>query len=180
GGAGFDEARQRALDVRVVVFDAPAATTLGANACALTTRRQVLALQFRDALQNGRSRHARQPRQPTHRAPAFFERLLCDKHPRLRFIQRAQHAQPMPLRLRPPRLRRHRRILSHWRQISEGSSVLYTLFLNSPLAYFFFFKQKTAYEIGLGIPAEPLFRSTLFPAPVEFIAAVIAYYVHPV
>src|SRR5687768_18105632 len=33
----------------------------------------------------------------------------------------------------------------------------------------FFFKQKTAYEIGLGIPAEPLFRS-----------AVIAYYVHPV
>src|SRR5205823_11715243 len=36
----------------------------------------------------------------------------------------------------------------------------------------FFFKQKTAYEIGLGIPAEPLFRS--------FIAAVIAYYVHPV
>src|SRR5438067_10067906 len=27
------------------------------------------------------------------------------------------------------------------------------------LATFFFFKQKTAYEIGLGIPAEPLFRS---------------------
>src|SRR5947207_10957770 len=27
--------------------------------------------------------------------------------------------------------------------------------------YFFFFKQKTAYEIGLGIPAEPLFRSCL-------------------
>src|SRR2546429_5240523 len=26
---------------------------------------------------------------------------------------------------------------------------------------FFFFKQKTAYEIGLGIPAEPLFRSDL-------------------
>src|SRR5437764_2131918 len=26
-------------------------------------------------------------------------------------------------------------------------------------AMFFFFKQKTAYEIGLGIPAEPLFRS---------------------
>src|SRR5207244_8197869 len=87
----------------------------------------------------------------------------------------------------------------------------------------FFFKQKTAYELGLGIPAEPLFRSVLdlteddfdfltsnkvwiatdrsrarrcveacvygtldfvgyprFPAPVEFIAAVIAYYVHPV
>src|SRR5439155_6211836 len=27
------------------------------------------------------------------------------------------------------------------------------------LIHFFFFKQKTAYEIGLGIPAEPLFRS---------------------
>src|SRR5437016_3680475 len=25
----------------------------------------------------------------------------------------------------------------------------------------FFFKQKTAYEIGLGIPAEPLFRSAM-------------------
>src|SRR5690348_17550612 len=25
--------------------------------------------------------------------------------------------------------------------------------------HFFFFKQKTAYELGLGIPAEPLFRS---------------------
>src|SRR5690349_23061110 len=30
--------------------------------------------------------------------------------------------------------------------------------LNIPVI-FFFFKQKTAYEIGLGIPAEPLFRS---------------------
>src|SRR5262245_66344648 len=29
---------------------------------------------------------------------------------------------------------------------------------------FFFFKQKTAYEIGLGIPAEPLFRSERFEA----------------
>src|SRR5437773_5089105 len=28
------------------------------------------------------------------------------------------------------------------------------------LVRFFFFKQKTAYEIGLGIPAEPLFRSS--------------------
>src|SRR5205085_6880627 len=34
-------------------------------------------------------------------------------------------------------------------------AVLYLLFL-------FFFKQKTAYEIGLGIPAEPLFRSSIF------------------
>src|SRR5262249_59650314 len=30
-----------------------------------------------------------------------------------------------------------------------------------PLCSIFFFKQKTAYEIGLGIPAEPLFRSLL-------------------
>src|SRR5205809_4205378 len=29
------------------------------------------------------------------------------------------------------------------------------------LIFFFFFKQKTAYEIGLGIPAEPLFRSRI-------------------
>src|SRR5437016_332257 len=27
--------------------------------------------------------------------------------------------------------------------------------------FLFFFKQKTAYEIGLGIPAEPLFRSII-------------------
>src|SRR5438094_5564725 len=31
-------------------------------------------------------------------------------------------------------------------------------------AMFFFFKQKTAYELGLGIPAEPLFRSLIFAA----------------
>src|SRR5262245_62704287 len=30
---------------------------------------------------------------------------------------------------------------------------------NRSFDMFFFFKQKTAYEIGLGIPAEPLFRS---------------------
>src|SRR5205814_3072190 len=31
--------------------------------------------------------------------------------------------------------------------------------VDPPFAEFFFFKQKTAYEVGLGIPAEPLFRS---------------------
>src|SRR5207247_3148316 len=36
-------------------------------------------------------------------------------------------------------------------------AISYTLL---PL-FFFFFKQKTAYEIGLGIPAEPLFRSLI-------------------
>src|SRR5437868_14677374 len=30
---------------------------------------------------------------------------------------------------------------------------------STSVLFFFFFKQKTAYEIGLGIPAEPLFRS---------------------
>src|SRR5215217_8920712 len=35
-------------------------------------------------------------------------------------------------------------------------AIIFTVFV-----YFFFFKQKTAYEIGLGIPAEPLFRSVL-------------------
>src|SRR5258708_40086360 len=33
----------------------------------------------------------------------------------------------------------------------------------------FFFKQKTAYEIGLGIPAEPLFRSCLSPSRRRFL-----------
>src|SRR5262249_58143069 len=37
------------------------------------------------------------------------------------------------------------------------------------ILFFFFFKQKTAYEIGLGIPAEPLFRSAadLPPSPTK-------------
>src|SRR5580765_8816699 len=34
--------------------------------------------------------------------------------------------------------------------------------LNHGFLFFFFFKQKTAYEIGLGIPAEPLFRSPTY------------------
>src|SRR5439155_6496143 len=33
----------------------------------------------------------------------------------------------------------------------------------------FFFKQKTAYEIGLGIPAEPLFRSQILEAFLWFV-----------
>src|SRR5205085_4585354 len=33
----------------------------------------------------------------------------------------------------------------------------------------FFFKQKTAYELGLGIPAEPLFRSLLPSLLIMFI-----------
>src|SRR5438128_8398896 len=38
---------------------------------------------------------------------------------------------------------------------SHASSWLTFLYAS----FVFFFKQKTAYEIGLGIPAEPLFRS---------------------
>src|SRR5207253_5909404 len=34
----------------------------------------------------------------------------------------------------------------------------------------FFFKQKTAYEIGLGIPAEPLFRSAASDVRDEFVS----------
>src|SRR5262245_63012508 len=45
----------------------------------------------------------------------------------------------------------------------EGCALLgFVLFCRQPeqcVSFFFFFKQKTAYEIGLGIPAEPLFRS---------------------
>src|SRR5687768_17978759 len=34
---------------------------------------------------------------------------------------------------------------------------------DAPCSFSFrFFKQKTAYEIGLGIPAEPLFRSNIY------------------
>src|SRR5687767_15731288 len=35
------------------------------------------------------------------------------------------------------------------------------------LSCFFFFKQKTAYEIGLGIPAEPLVRSYFHPVNIQ-------------
>src|SRR5439155_9776785 len=41
------------------------------------------------------------------------------------------------------------------------TSFAFVLSSSRCLFWFFFFKQKTAYEIGLGIPAEPLFRSVL-------------------
>src|SRR5437016_8640038 len=37
----------------------------------------------------------------------------------------------------------------------------------TPASAVFFFKQKTAYEIGLGIPAEPLFRSQIRRQPYQ-------------
>src|SRR5699024_11321946 len=36
---------------------------------------------------------------------------------------------------------------------------IYIIYFFNNIIYFFFFKQTTAYEFGLGIPAEPLFRS---------------------
>src|SRR5438552_4682286 len=53
----------------------------------------------------------------------------------------------------------------------------------SLLFVFFFFKQKTAYEIGLGIPAEPLFRSQVvsvgadiaFDADPKFFACLVRF-----
>src|SRR5437016_7994942 len=44
-----------------------------------------------------------------------------------------------------------------WRRMWTACSRI----LSTTPALLFFFKQKTAYEIGLGIPAEPLFRSIL-------------------
>src|SRR6476660_8247661 len=49
-------------------------------------------------------------------------------------------------------------ILPHW---PYGLNFHFCLMFRSLFFFpsFFFFKQKTAYEFGLGIPAEPLFRS---------------------
>src|SRR5439155_2766337 len=43
--------------------------------------------------------------------------------------------------------------------ILSPSAATFTMSSAIFFCLFFFFKQKTAYEIGLGIPAEPLFRS---------------------
>src|SRR5439155_4434487 len=42
-----------------------------------------------------------------------------------------------------------------------------------PSPLIFFFKQKTAYEIGLGIPAEPLFRSFISKRRISGMALLI-------
>src|SRR5258708_27473571 len=48
--------------------------------------------------------------------------------------------------------------------------------------FFFFFKQKTGYDIGLGIPADPLFRSVVsvgadiaFDADPKFFACLVRF-----
>src|SRR5262249_57369272 len=43
------------------------------------------------------------------------------------------------------------------RQLRGG--VILCMVHHGCVCFFFFFKEKTAYDIGLGIPAEPLFRS---------------------
>ncbi len=43
--------------------------------------------------------------------------------------------------------------------VEQGHTVLVEKDVCLVSVFVFFFKQKTAYEIGLGIPAEPLFRS---------------------
>src|SRR5437762_9781635 len=40
---------------------------------------------------------------------------------------------------------------------------------------FFFFKQKTAYEIGLGIPAEPLFRSKQMDNRIKLLEEILSF-----
>src|SRR5437870_5045664 len=61
-----------------------------------------------------------------------------------------------------------RRVGKVYRERSQSKSFsscarigrIFSFSASSPLRFnFYFFKQKTAYEIGLGIPAEPLFRS---------------------
>src|SRR5438105_9819586 len=39
----------------------------------------------------------------------------------------------------------------------------------------FFFKQKTAYEIGLGIPAEPLFRSKQMDNRIKLLEEILSF-----
>src|SRR5205085_9170194 len=46
-----------------------------------------------------------------------------------------------------------------WIGVAVSLGVAEYFFALVKWCFFFFFKQKTAYEIGLGIPAEPLFRS---------------------
>src|SRR5438132_5958573 len=51
---------------------------------------------------------------------------------------------------------------------------MFTITVEHGLGAVFFFKQKTAYEVGLGIPAEPLFRS-----PRQIRANTISFTVFP-
>src|SRR5262244_3996457 len=51
----------------------------------------------------------------------------------------------------------------HCNSVAGNSFLLSSYGSNFGSMFFFLFKQKTAYDLGLGIPAEPLFRSTLFP-----------------
>src|SRR5690606_35311605 len=62
----------------------------------------------------------------------------------------------------------------------EHSSALISAILMAPAApvaqfLFFFFKQKTAYEIGLGIPAEPLFRSKQMDNRIKLLEEILSF-----
>src|SRR5207237_4334274 len=52
------------------------------------------------------------------------------------------------------------RCMAHLLSLCELAVCFRRILCTFSVLFFFFFKQKTAYEIGLGIPAEPLFRST--------------------
>ena len=119
----LDQAREHVFDVRRGVLDALSAAAGLTNPSRLGSRRRLVALQLRDPFHDGRPRHAGQARQPADGSAPFFERLLGDKHTRLRLIQRAQHAQPVSFRFGHARLRRHPRIVPHHLQDSERLSI---------------------------------------------------------
>src|SRR5207247_6193356 len=66
--------------------------------------------------------------------------------------------------------------LTRWQFGVAVVDLIAVIHLNSAF-YYFFFKQKTAYDIGLGIPAEPLFRSmpTLNFLPVWFALSLLRF-----
>src|SRR5438105_6505079 len=43
------------------------------------------------------------------------------------------------------------------------------------LSFLFFFKHKTAYDIGLGIPAEPLFRSKQMDNRIKLLEEILSF-----
>src|SRR5262245_62856572 len=53
--------------------------------------------------------------------------------------------------------------------------MLYRLATVEFVLRFFFFKQKTAYEIGLGIPAEPLFRSKQMDNRIKLLEEILSF-----
>src|SRR5205807_4983923 len=71
-----------------------------------------------------------------------------------------QLKRPIP-NISTPAFRALKNGVASMRRLHEEMSELREELRASVETLLFFFKQKTAYEIGLGIPAEPLFRSDL-------------------